>query len=84
MKILVGGFRIGTPRSRRIRECLASGQRRGPTARDRSRFPAEDIVVDIDGDNVTAQGVFDDLLTDLEIEEVPGTLEAVCGAQSIR
>jgi hypothetical protein len=49
-----------------------------------ARGPAETIVVRIDGDSVTAEGVFDDLLTDLEVEAVPGTLDATCGSQSIR
>lgn len=48
-----------------------------------ARGPAAEIVVTIDGDRVTAEGVFDDLLTDLEVEQVPGTLDATCGNQSI-
>ncbi|MEM7139039.1 MAG: hypothetical protein AAF500_20870 [Myxococcota bacterium] len=46
--------------------------------------PADIIEITIDGDTVTAEGVFDDLLTDEVFEEVPGTLTATCGAQSIR
>lgn len=49
-----------------------------------ARGSADQIVVQIDGDRVTADGVFDDLLTDLEVEAVPGTLDAICGSQSIR
>lgn len=37
----------------------------------------------IDGNTVTAEGLFDDELTD-EIEEIPGTLEATCGTASRR
>lgn len=55
-----------------------------PSVSWQARGPADEIVVEIDGDRVTAQGVFDDLLTDLVIEEVPGTLDATCGSQSIR
>jgi hypothetical protein len=39
--------------------------------------------VHIDGDNVTAEGFFDDLLT-AERDEVSGTLDATCGNQSRR
>ncbi len=39
--------------------------------------------VTIDGDSVTAEGMFDDMLTDT-MEEVPGTVEATCGAGSLR
>lgn len=46
--------------------------------------PADQIIVRIDGDQVTAEGEFDDLRTDLEIEAVPGTLDATCSNQSIR
>lgn len=46
--------------------------------------PADQIIVRIDGDRVTAEGEFDDLRTDLEIEAVPGTLDATCGNQSAR
>ncbi|MGD8825658.1 MAG: hypothetical protein PVI24_11800 [Myxococcales bacterium] len=49
-----------------------------------ARGPADEIVVMINGDQVTANGVFDDGLTDLVVEQVPGTLTATCGAQSIR
>ncbi|MGB5809323.1 MAG: hypothetical protein WBG86_02260, partial [Polyangiales bacterium] len=49
-----------------------------------ARGPADTVVVSIDGDRVTAEGVFDDLRTDTEFEEVPGTLVATCGSQSIR
>jgi len=55
-----------------------------PSVAWEARGSAETIVVRIDGNRVTAEGVFDDLLTDLEIEEVPGTLVATCGNQSIR
>ena len=37
----------------------------------------------IDGNTVTAEGLFDDALTD-EIEEIPGTLDAACGTASRR
>lgn len=46
--------------------------------------PADQIIVRIDGDQVTAEGEFDDLRTDLEIEAVLGTLDATCSNQSIR
>lgn len=49
-----------------------------------ARGPAAEIVVTIDGDRVTAEGVFDDRLTNFEVEQVPGTLDATCGIQSIR
>jgi hypothetical protein len=39
--------------------------------------------VTINGDQVTANGVFDDGLTGLVLEEVPGTLTANCGSRSI-
>ena len=54
-----------------------------PTVDWQAYGPAAEIVVRIDGDSVTAEGVFDDLRT-LEIEEVPGTLDATCGSNSIR
>lgn len=54
-----------------------------PTVDWEARGPADVVVVNIDGDDVTAEGVFDDLRT-AEIEQVPGTLTATCGAQSIR
>ncbi len=40
-------------------------------------------VVTIDGDSVTATGLFDDGLTD-DVESVEGTVEATCGAGSLR
>jgi hypothetical protein len=46
--------------------------------------PAGNIVVQINGDRVTAEGLFDDKLTELVVEEVPGTLDATCGDQSAR
>ncbi|QQR91004.1 MAG: hypothetical protein IPJ88_04535 [Myxococcales bacterium] len=49
-----------------------------------ARGAAAEIVVNIDGDSVTASGVFDDGLTELEIEQVSGTLDATCGSQSVR
>ena len=49
-----------------------------------ARGPAATIVVRIDGDHITAEGVFDNLLTDGEMEAVPGTLDATCGMQSRR
>lgn len=54
-----------------------------PSVAWEARGPANDVTVEIDGDRVTAQGVFDDLLTD-PIEEIPGTLDATCGSDSIR
>jgi hypothetical protein len=47
------------------------------------RMRATDTVR-IDGDRVTAEGVFDDGLTELEAEQIPGTLEATCGDGSRR
>ena len=46
--------------------------------------PVGNIVVQINGDRVTAEGLFDDKLTELVVEEVPGTLDATCGNQSAR
>jgi hypothetical protein len=46
--------------------------------------PVGNIVVQINGDRVTAEGLFDDKLTELVVEEVPGTLDATCGDQSAR
>ena len=43
---------------------------------------AEGIV--IDGNDVTAEGSFDDKLTEGTIEDIPGTLEATCGTASRR
>lgn len=37
----------------------------------------------IDGNDLMAEGLFDDALTD-EVEEIPGTLEATCGTVSRR
>jgi len=37
-------------------------------------------VIEYDGSKVTANGTFDDSRTDDAIEEIPGTLEAICGA----
>lgn len=54
-----------------------------PSVAWEARGPADEIVVEIDGDRVTANGVFDDMLTD-PIEEIPGTLDATCGSDSIR
>jgi len=42
-----------------------------------------DTVIRIDGDNLTAEGLFDSSLTD-EFELEPGTLTATCGSQSRR
>ena len=42
-----------------------------------------ETVITIDGDNLTAEGLFDDGLTDA-LETVPGTLAATCGSQSRR
>jgi len=42
------------------------------------------VTVAIDGDHVTAEGGFDNTLTDAEFEAVDGTLDATCGAQSRR
>lgn len=39
--------------------------------------------ITIDGNTVTAEGAFDDLLTDGD-DQVPGSLDATCGAQSRR
>lgn len=55
-----------------------------PTVDWQARGPADEIVVRIDGNQVTAEGTFDDGLTELQLEEVPGTLNATCGNQSIR
>jgi hypothetical protein len=55
-----------------------------PSVSWEARGPDPEVIVQIDGDRVTAQGVFDDGLTDLVIEEVPGTVDATCGSQSIR
>ena len=38
----------------------------------------------IDGNNVTAEGSFDDELTEGTVEEIPGTLDATCGTTSRR
>lgn len=38
----------------------------------------------IDGNDLTAEGLFDDELTPGEVEEIPGTLEATCGTASRR
>lgn len=38
----------------------------------------------IDGNDVTAEGNFDDQLTEGTIEEIPGTLDATCGTASRR
>ena len=46
--------------------------------------PVGNIVVQINGDRVTAEGLFDDKLTELVVEEVPGMLDATCGNQSVR
>lgn len=47
-------------------------------------FGEGELVISIDGDNLTGEGTFDDGLTDLEQEAVAGTLEATCGAGSVR
>jgi hypothetical protein len=54
-----------------------------PSVAWQARGPADEIVVEINGDQITAQGVFDDSLTD-PIEEIPGTLAATCGSDSRR
>ena len=38
----------------------------------------------IDGNSVTAEGTFNDGLTEGVVEEIPGTLEATCGDMSRR
>lgn len=43
----------------------------------------QDLTVQIDGDNVTASGSFDDFTTEGS-EEIPGSFEGVCGANSRR
>ncbi len=45
--------------------------------------PSQDTMVVVDGDRVTAEGLFDDLTTPAVVEEVPGSLDALCGSQSI-
>jgi len=40
--------------------------------------------ISIDGNSVTAEGTFDDGLTEGEVEEIPGTLVATCGDMSRR
>jgi hypothetical protein len=47
-------------------------------------FGGGDLTITIDGDDLTAEGTFDDGLTDAELEAVPGTLEGTCGAGSLR
>jgi hypothetical protein len=44
---------------------------------------SDETVVTIDGDHITGEGLFDDLLTP-EAEQVPGTLDGTCGSQSRR
>lgn len=48
-----------------------------------TRGVPSDTVLSIDGDNLSASGLFDDTRTD-ERETVEGTLEAVCGSDSRR
>lgn len=48
------------------------------------RLAPRETVIRIDGDNLTAEGNFDDGLTEGVFEAVPGTLTAACGRQSIR
>ena len=55
-----------------------------PSVDWQARGPAAEIVVKIDGDHVTAEGVFDDQLTELEVEQTPGMLDASCSSRSIR
>ncbi|MBW2380567.1 MAG: hypothetical protein JRG70_13620, partial [Deltaproteobacteria bacterium] len=45
-------------------------------------MPSGETVITIDGDHVTAEGLFDDLVTDDVFEQVPGTLDATCGSQT--
>lgn len=40
--------------------------------------------ISIDGNTVTAEGLFDDKLTQGSVEEIPGTLDATCGDASRR
>jgi len=43
-----------------------------------SGIVAAGLNIEVDGKSVRAEGAFDDQRTDLELEEVPGTLEATC------
>ncbi len=54
------------------------------TSREFVGRPSQGTVVLIDGNQVTAEGFFDDLTTPLDRQEVAGTLNATCGDQSIR
>jgi hypothetical protein len=47
-------------------------------------MPSGQTVVHIDGNHITAEGLFDDQLTEDVFEQVPGTLDATCGSQSRR
>jgi len=49
------------------------------TSRGSPGMPSGQTVVNIDGDHVTAEGLFDDQLTD-DFEQVPGTLDGTCGS----
>jgi len=53
------------------------------TSRSLPGMPSGETVVNIDGDHITGEGLFDDLLT-VEVEQVPGTLDGTCGDQSQR
>jgi len=53
------------------------------TSRGSPGMPSGQTVVNIDGDHVTAEGLFDDRLTD-DFEQVAGTLAGNCGNQSRR
>ena len=53
------------------------------TSRSLPSMASGETVVTIDGDHITGEGLFDDLLTG-EFEQVPGTLDGACGSQSLR